>query len=40
MNYPPLMAVPDIRLCGEIELYGEKKMEVAKRVFVCPVSVD
>jgi len=30
----------DIRLCGEIEVCGEKKMAVAERVFVCPVSVE
>jgi beta-glucosidase len=29
----------DIRLCGEIEICGEKKMPVAERVFVCPVEV-
>jgi beta-glucosidase len=29
----------DIRLCGEIEVCGEKKMKVKDRVFVCPVSV-
>jgi len=30
----------DIRLCGEFEITGEKKMEVKERVFVCPVSVE
>ena len=29
----------DIRLCGEIEVCGERKMAVAERVFVCPVDV-
>src|SRR6266487_958469 len=29
----------DIRLCGEFEIVGEKKMIVKDRLFVCPVSV-
>jgi len=30
----------DIRLCGELEIVGEKKMVVKDRVFVCPVTVE
>ncbi|HEX9388814.1 MAG TPA: glycoside hydrolase family 3 C-terminal domain-containing protein, partial [Anaerolineales bacterium] len=30
----------DIRLCGEFEIIGDKKMMVKDRVFVCPVSVE
>ncbi|MGZ6315973.1 MAG: glycoside hydrolase family 3 N-terminal domain-containing protein [Anaerolineales bacterium] len=30
----------DIRLCGEFQISGEKKMAVKERVFVCPVSVS
>jgi len=30
----------DIRLCGEFEIVGEKKMAVKDRVFVCPVSIE
>lgn len=29
----------DIRLCGEVEIYGKKKMAVRERVFVCPVTI-
>jgi beta-glucosidase len=30
----------DIRLCGEFEISGEKKMVVKDRVFVCPVTIE
>ena len=30
----------DIRLCGEFEIVGEKKMVVKDRVFLCPVTVE
>jgi beta-glucosidase len=30
----------DIRLWGEFEIVGEKKMAVNERIFVCPVSVE
>jgi hypothetical protein len=29
----------DIRLQGEFEIVGEKKMPVKERVFVCPVAI-
>lgn len=30
----------DIRLCGEFEISGDKRMIIKDRVFVCPVSVQ
>jgi beta-glucosidase len=30
----------DIRLCGEFEISGEKKMVVKDRVFICPVTME
>jgi beta-xylosidase len=30
----------DMRLCGELEIVGKKKMIVKDRVFVCPVTVE
>ena len=30
----------DIRLCGDFEIVGEKRMSVKDRVFVCPVHVE
>lgn len=30
----------DIRLCGELEIVGEKRMAVRERVFVCPSTIS
>jgi len=30
----------DIRLCGAFEMIGEPKIQVKKRVFVCPVDIQ